>query len=274
MNRSADSPSGMASFPQNGDFLSLLPRSPLAQLPSLSPERPGELHGTTVFAFHCAEGVIVAGDHRATAGNVVFSDKTEKILELDAHSLLAVAGSPAFAFEMGRMLQTTFEFYRRSQLQPLSLAAKVRALTRLLRENLPATLQGVGAVAPLFVGAEAAQPGKKPGIYFYDPFGAQFEATEFAASGSGAGAIKSILHYLTEWGDEEKPGTLSLKKAVVLANRLLMTASEFDTATGGINPPSGSFATLLLLTPEGVRPVAAREQESMWMRSERGGRDD
>ena len=194
----------------SGDFLALLPKSPL---PSLSPDRAGpvQLEATTVFAFHCAEGVIICGDHRATAGNTVFSDRTEKILELDAHSLIAIAGVPAMAFEMARTLQTAFEFYRRSQLQSMTLPAKIRALSKLLRDNLPATLQGVGIVAPIFAGVETGEPNAKPAIYFYDPLGAQFEAAEYAGSGSGSGYIKSVLHYLQNWGrphpGETAPGT-------------------------------------------------------------------
>ncbi len=107
-----------------------------------------------MFAFHFAEGVLMAGDRRATAGNVIVTDRVDKVIEIDATSLLAIAGVPATAFEMARVLQTSFEYYRRSQLQPLSLPAKVRALARLLRENLPMTMQGVGVVAPLFAGLD------------------------------------------------------------------------------------------------------------------------
>src|SRR5262245_41410284 len=156
----------------NGDFLALLPKPHFGQL-SASGACPEPIHATTVFAFHCAEGVIIAGDHRATAGNIVFSDKTEKILELDSHSLMAIAGVPATAFEMARTLQTTFEFYRRSQLQPMSLPAKIRALSQLLRNNIPATIQGSGVVAPIFAGVECNGPGARPQILFYDPLSGQ-----------------------------------------------------------------------------------------------------
>ena len=107
-----------------------------------------------MFAFHFAEGVLMAGDRRATAGNVIVTDRVDKVIEIDATSLLAIAGVPATAFEMARVLQTSFEYYRRSQLQPLSLPANVRALARLLRENLPMTMQGIGVVAPLFAGLD------------------------------------------------------------------------------------------------------------------------
>ena len=93
---------------------------------------PVQTQATTVFAFHYADGVLMAGDRRATAGNVIVTDRVEKIIEVDSTSLLAVAGVPATAFEMARVLQTSFEYYRRSQLQPLSLPARVRALARLV----------------------------------------------------------------------------------------------------------------------------------------------
>ncbi len=246
----------------NGDFLALLPKAVVppagANAPALQP-----LHATTVFAFHCAEGVIIAGDHRATAGNIVFSDKTEKILELDSHSLMAIAGSPATAFEMGRTLQTSFEFYRRSQLQPMSLAAKIRALSQLLRNNLAGTIQGFGVVAPIFAGVETNDPAAKPQIYFYDPLGAQFEATDYAGSGSGSGSIKSVLSFLERWG-QPKPAEMSLAQATVLANRLLMTAAEFDTATGGVHPEKRLFATIKLVARSGIRSISAAGQEQFW----------
>jgi proteasome beta subunit len=246
----------------NGDFLALLPKPSVPQLgPSASAHEP--IQATTVFAFHCSEGVIIAGDHRATAGNIVFSDKTEKILELDSHSLMAIAGVPATAFEMARTLQTTFEFYRRSQLQSMSLPAKIRALSQLLRNNLAATIQGFGVVAPIFAGVEVSDPDAKPQIYFYDPLGAQFEATNFAGSGSGSGSIKSVLSFLEKWG-RPKPEEMALAQASNLANRLLMTAAEFDTATGGVHPDRQQFSTVKLVARAGIRSIAQQEQEKFW----------
>jgi proteasome beta subunit len=249
----------------NGDFLALLPKIPVPQLgPHGLTEPP--LQATTVFAFHCADGVLIAGDHRATAGNIVFSDKTEKILELDSHSLMAIAGVPATAFEMARTLQTTFEYYRRSQLQGMSLPAKIRALSKLLRDNLPATIQGFGMVSPIFAGVETNEPDTRPVIYFYDPLGAQFEAATYAGSGSGSGSIKSVLSYLEKWG-QPRPADMPLPQAANLANRLLMTAAEFDTATGGVHPDRRIFATLKLLSRAGVRDVSQTEQERFWKES-------
>ena len=248
--------------PMAGDFLSLLAAQKLAPWRGeTSPAAPVQTQATTVFAFHYADGVLMAGDRRATAGNVIVTDRVDKVIEIDATSLLAIAGVPATAFEMARILQTSFEYYRRSQLQPLSLPAKVRALARLLRDNLPMTMQGVGVVAPLFAGLDQSVTPAKPQIYFYDPLGAQFQSVNHVASGSGSGTIRSILSYEERYGDP-KPSQMDLAGAVKFALRLLMVASEFDSATGGVNPAAHTYATIRVLRSTGVESVTDEQQES------------
>jgi proteasome beta subunit len=248
--------------PMAGDFLSLLAAQKLAPWRAeTSPAAPVQTQATTVFAFHYADGVLMAGDRRATAGNLIVTDRVDKVIEIDATSLLAIAGVPATAFEMARILQTSFEYYRRSQLQSLSLPAKVRALARLLRDNLPMTMQGVGVVAPLFAGLDQSVTPAKPQIYFYDPLGAQFQSVTHVASGSGSGTIRSILSYEEHYGDP-KPSELDLGGAVKFALRLLMVASEFDSATGGVNPAAHAFATIRVLRSTGVEVVTDEQQES------------
>jgi proteasome beta subunit len=237
---------------------------------------PLHIEATTVFAFHCKEGTLMVGDHRATTGNVIFTDQAEKILELDSHSLMAIAGSPSVALEMARTLTTSFEYYRRSQLQSMSLTAKTRALARMLRENLPGTLQGFGVVAPIFAGWETEEAAKAAGrtitakvgkgrasIWFYDPLGAHFEATQFASSGSGSLTIKSILSHMDRWGTPP-PRETGLNEAVVLAIRVLMSAASLDSATGGVEPAIGVYPSVKLLTAEGIRTISPEEQADIW----------
>jgi proteasome beta subunit len=201
----------------------------------------------------------MAGDRRATAGNVIVTDRVDKVIEIDATSVLAIAGVPATAFEMARVLQTSFEYYRRSQLQPLSLPAKVRALARLLRENLPMTMQGVGVVMPLFAGVDFTVKPPKAQIYFYDPLGAQFQAVGYAASGSGSNTIRSVISFQERYG-QPRPSEMTLQQAVQFTLRVLMVASEFDAATGGVNPGTQTFATIRILRAAGVEVIESEQQ--------------
>ena len=104
---------------------------------------------TTILAFKFSGGVLVAGDRRATAGNTVVYDRADKVLEIDRHSIMAIAGVPATAWEMARVLEHSFQYFRRTQLQEMSVDGKVRALSKLLRDNFGFVMQGVGVVVPI-----------------------------------------------------------------------------------------------------------------------------
>ena len=216
---------------------------------------------TTILAFKYCDGVLVAGDRRATSGNMVMYDRTDKVLELDRHSVLAIAGVPATAYEMARILEHSFKYYRRTQLQELSFEGKLRALSKLLKENVAAALAGTGAVVPVFAGYDSEQGTAK--IYFYDILGAEFEGVEYAVSGSGSPTIRGILHYLNTWG--ERPlGALSEEEATIQALRLLTSAAEFDSATGGVNRETNLYPVIKLISQDGVRALPDRQLKSLF----------
>ena len=207
---------------------------------------------TTILAFKYREGVLVAGDRRATAGNMVMYDRTDKVLEIDRHSVMAIAGVPATAYEMARVLEHSFKYYRRTQLQELSFEGKLRALSKLLKENVAAALAGTGAVVPIFAGYDVEQEAAK--IYFYDILGAEFEGAEYAVSGSGSPTIRGILHYVNTWG-EQPLSAMPEEQATVQALRLLTSAAEFDSATGGVNRDAGLYPVIKFITASGVRTM-------------------
>jgi len=134
------------------DFLGLLKEGGhLSAAPGVVQEGLLEqVEGTTIMAVRYADGVLVAGDRRATMGNLVVYDRADKVLSIDDDTVMAIAGSPSVAYDIARMLEMSVQYYRRSQLQRLSLDGKLRTLSRLLRQNLPMAIQGIGAVVPIY----------------------------------------------------------------------------------------------------------------------------
>ncbi len=214
-----------------------------------SPHALTPTHATTILAFKFADGVLVAGDRRATAGNTIMYDRADKVLEIDRHSLMAIAGVPATAWEMARVLEHSFHFFRRTQLAEMSLEGKVRALSKLLRDNLGFVMQGVGLVVPIFATFDAQ--GQQPRVYFYDPMGAQFEAADFAATGSGSPSVRAVLHYENTYS-KHPLRKLRASDAVLLALRALETAAESDSATGGVDRRARVFPIVKLITRTGI----------------------
>jgi proteasome beta subunit len=209
-----------------------------------------QTQATTILAFKFAGGVLVAGDRRATAGNTVVYDRADKVLEIDRHSIMAIAGVPATAWEMARVLEHSFQYFRRTQLQEMSVDGKVRALSKLLRDNFGFVMQGVGMVVPIFATYDrGANPAAR--LYFYDAMGAQFEAADYCATGSGSPAVRGILYYANKWGDQPLQ-KLGEDAAVAMALRALDTAAESDTATGGVDRNARIFPVIKIVSQDGI----------------------
>lgn len=253
---------------QQGDFLQVLQDQGYAMdklFPSSNGNRvvahPEVTTGTTVFAMKYADGVLVAGDRRATAGNVVMYDRTDKVLEIDRFSVMAIAGVPATAFEMARVLEHSFKYYRRSQLQDMSFEGKLRALSTLLKNNAPAALAGTGTVVPVFAGYDQLEECGK--IFFYDILGAEFEAVEYAVSGSGSTTIRGILFYMNRWG-AGPVAEMNEEDALTFVLRLMTSAAEFDSATGGVDAQAQLYPIVKRISAEGVGTIPAERLKTLF----------
>ncbi len=261
-----------------GDFLNLLKHTnyPLKiDLPSEKTQHGADIeiaHSTTVVAVRYRDGVMIAGDRRATAGTSVIYDRAEKVLQIDRHSVLAISGSPAIAYEIARILEHSFQYFRRSQLQELSLEGKLRMLSRLIRENLPMALQGIGGVIPIFAlyDLNAADDENGGKIFFYDALGAHFENVNFATTGSGSIWIRGVLRYLSRFGDTPLQ-EMDERQATITILRLLDTASEYDAATSGYNARAQIFPNVKTVTRPGVEDIADAELETCYAEAQPDG---
>lgn len=233
-----------------GDFLSLLRAQGMSPMPALNAAgADGALQyteSTTVLALRYKDGALIAGDRRAVAGSAIMYDRADKVLEIDERSVMAISGSPAAAYEMARVLEYSFRYYKRSQLQEMSLEGKLRALSQLIKENLGMALQGIGGVLPIFAAYDDLAGETR--LYFYDALGAQFEMTDFAAAGSGSVWIRGALYYENRW--RQRIADLDRREAIQLTRRMLQAAAHFDSATGGGTP------TVKCLTEDGVETLS------------------
>lgn len=241
----------MLNFNPSGDFSRL--SRPTSDAPRESPQPPRievpaggvsqgiDTHGTTVIAVKYKDGVLNVADRRATAGMSVMFDRSEKILALDDHTLVAISGSFAKAIEISRFLRHSFKYYSRSQLQPMSLEGKLAEMTRAITNNLPMALQGIGAFIPVLTAYDLdADEGR---IFFYDGLGARFESSEFGAAGSGSSAIRGSFDYIVR---TKKPfSEMDLDEALRESLVLLDIAADLDAATGGYSKilPSAKAVT-------------------------------
>jgi proteasome beta subunit len=206
----------------------------------LSSEVP---HGTTIVAATFPGGVIMAGDRRATMGNIIAQRDIEKVFPADEYSAVAFAGSAGFGIEMVRLFQVELEHYEKLEGATLSLDGKANRLSALIRGNLPMAMQGL-TVVPLFAGYDHDINGGR--IFSYDPTGGRYEETHFYSVGSGSlfarGALKKL--YRQDFTSEE---------AAMAAVQALYDAADDDSATGGPDVYRRIFPIVATVTEDGYR---------------------
>jgi len=229
------------------DFSALLKHSGRREpLEPAGPVPAGDFrHGTTCVAIRYADGVILAGDRRATSGNLISHRTIEKVFPADRHSGVAIAGAAGPAVEIVRLFQLQLEHYEKVEGSPISLEGKANQLGQMIRGNLPAAMQGL-AVVPIFAGFDKSQDLGR--LFEYDVTGGRYEETDHAATGSGS------LHAGTVVKLGYRPG-LDRGAAVDLAIEALYQAADEDSATGGPDPLRGIYPVIATITAEGYERV-------------------
>jgi proteasome beta subunit len=206
-------------------------------------------HGTTVVAMRFADGVVMAGDRRATEGNIIAHRAMEKVFPADRHSAVAIAGAAGPAVEMVRLFQTQLEHYEKVEGVALSLEGKANQLGQMVRENLPMAMQGL-VVVPLYCGYDLARGTGR--IFSYDVTGGHYEESEHAATGSGGRDARTSIKLSWHAG-------LSHSEAVELAVRALYEAADEDAATGGPDLVRGIYPVVATVTSTGYEKVSETE---------------
>jgi proteasome beta subunit len=206
-------------------------------------------HGTTVIALRDAAGVVMAGDRRATAGNIIAHHAMQKVFPADRFSAIAIAGTAGVAVEMVRLFQVQLEHYEKVEGSTLSLEGKANQLAQMVRQNLPMAMQGL-AVVPLFAGYDTARGTGR--IFNYDVTGGHYEDTDFQATGSGGRDARSTVKLGWREG-------LPREEALDLAIQSLYEAADEDSATGGPDLVRGIYPIIAVVDAAGYREVPEDE---------------
>jgi len=206
-------------------------------------------HGTTVVAIRYGDGVVMAGDRRATSGNLISHRTMEKVFAADRHSGVAIAGAAGPAMEMVKLFQLQLEHYEKVEGSELSLDGKANQLSAMVRSNLPAAMQGL-VVVPLFAGYDTRR--RQGRLFQYDVTGGRYEETNFASTGSGS------LHAGTVIKVGYREG-LTREATLDLAISALFQAADEDSATGGPDLVRGIYPTMATITVDGFQTVEEPE---------------
>jgi proteasome beta subunit len=242
-------PSSGAPFGASPSFAELLRRENPASLPAALTESNiaglGLAQATTVLGFKYTDGIVMAGDRRATAGYTIADAKMRKVFAADEFSAIAIAGTAGQAIEVVKLFQLELEHYEKITGDRLSLDGKANRLAQMIRGNFPLALQGL-VVVPLFGGYdERLAEGR---IFYYDAIGGRWEEDDFQTTGSGGQPARNSLKKRWRAG-------LSRDEAIPVAVEALIDAAEDDVATGGPDVARKIFPIVMTVTSAGAEDV-------------------
>lgn len=210
-------------------------------------------HGTTIVAATFDQGVVMAGDRRATMSSLIAQRDIQKVYSADEYSLIGIAGAAGIAVEMVRLFRVELEHYEKIEGAPLSMDGKANRLASMIRQHLPLAMQGLG-VLPLFAGWDHARAAGR--IFSYDATGGRYEESSFYSVGSGSifarGALKKLYR------DDLNAGGAAT--AVVQA---LFDAADDDSATGGPDLMRKIYPIVMVAGPEGTREFSPEEMTAI-----------
>ncbi len=231
-------------------FAELLRRTGLRPPPPETRFPPDRIvHATTIVAVVYADGVLMAGDRRATEGYSIADRDIEKVFPADRYSGVSIAGAAGPAVEMVRLFQTELEHYEKVEGVALSLEGKANKLGHMVRDNMPMAMQGL-AVVPIYAGYDLRRRCGR--IFKYDMTGGRYEEADFHATGSGGRDARTTIKLGYRKG-------LDRAAAIELAVESLYQAADEDAATGGPDPVRGIYPTVATITADGFARVGDAE---------------
>jgi proteasome beta subunit len=210
-------------------------------------------HGTTIVAATYDGGVLLAGDRRATMGNVIANRDMTKVFATDEYSAVGIAGTAGVAVELVKLFQVELEHYEKIEGALLSLEGKANRLASMIRSNIGMAMQGL-AVVPLFAGFDLQTGSGR--IFSYDVTGGCYEERGHHSVGSGSQFARGALKKL--WRPVHDEPT-----AVRCAIEALYDAADDDSATGGPDLGRRIWPTIAVLDAEGVHFVGDDELEQV-----------
>jgi proteasome beta subunit len=228
----------------------LLPGSGGLSVPSgLARELP---HGTTIVAASFSGGVVMAGDRRATAGNMISQRDIEKVFRSDEFSCVGIAGVAGIGVDLVRLYQVELEHYEKLEGRALSLEGKANRLAGMVRANLGGAMQGL-VVVPIFAGYDTDEGVGR--IFSYDVAGGRYEEQRYYSIGSGSVFARGALKKLYSEGMEASAASFACMHA-------LYDAADDDSATGGPDLTRRIWPIVATVTADGYRRLSDDEAGS------------
>ncbi len=171
--------------------------------------------GTTTLALVVKGGIVIASDHRVTAGYMVAHKVGKKVYMVDDFIGMTTAGLVGDLQTLVRYLKAEAELYKYKKGTRITVSGLSTLLANMLNQT---------KFAPFYVQIIVAGYDTAPHVFSIDEAGGSVE-DKYVSTGSGSPFVYGVL----EDGYKEN---MSIDDGIDLAIRAISTALQRDAATG------------------------------------------
>jgi len=202
------------------------------------------LKGTTTVGIICKDGVVLAADKRATAGNLIVNKRTDKIYEISSNMVITMAGTVSDAQLLSKLIKAELQLKKiRSGREP-NVKESANLLAGMVYSNIR-RMSLIPGISHFLLGGK-----DETGYYIYDIFadGSLTPCEDFVTSGSGSVFAYGVLETLYT-------PNITTEQGVELAVKSINAALARDTATGnGIH--------IVTITSKGITNVVDKDVDT------------
>lgn len=197
--------------------------------------------GTTTVGIVCKDGIVLAADKRATAGNMIVDKRAEKVHIISDDMAVTIAGSVSDAQLIIKLIRAELKLKEMRTNKKASLKEAANLLGGILYSNIRRMSMLPGIAHFLLAGKDSS------GLYLYDlfPDGSVTKMRDFVSSGSGSVFAYGVLE--TQYQPE-----MTTADGVKLAIKTVNTALQRDSY-------SGNGIDVVVVTEKEVKRVLQKE---------------
>ena len=188
--------------------------------------------GTTTLGIICKDGAVLAAESKSTLGYLIASKESEKILQLEDHIAMTIAGASGDAESLARYMRAELKLFAIENQRKISVKGAATLLANILQGS---------KFYPYYVQLiVAGYDNTGARIFTLDPLGSAEEERKFFSTGSGSPMALGVLE------DAYKDG-MTVDEASKLAMRAIKSAIERDIGSGG------KAMDIAVITKDGVK---------------------
>ncbi|MFH1978143.1 MAG: archaeal proteasome endopeptidase complex subunit beta [Candidatus Aenigmatarchaeota archaeon] len=196
--------------------------------------------GTTTVGVIARDAVVLGAERKATMGYLLANKHTQKILPLDEHIAMTMAGMQGDGQALERYLKAELKLYKLKEDKRIGVKAAASLIANILyaRRFYPYIVQ-------LVVGGFD----DAPRLFTFDPSGSITEEQEYFSTGSGSPFAFGVL-------EEKYKRNMTVEATKEMITKAIYSATQRDIASGG------SGIDLVVIDSNGLKKVPNEEVQA------------